>query len=333
MPLFIPLILGAASLLSAGHGVKKGIEAHDDNKAAERINSKAETISENAKRKIEHASEVSMDRLGKLAVEKSIILFGSMNDFINDFVRIKNINFSESEGLNEISKLGDMKREFIELKESTASLSEAAKGGVAGAVGGYLLSSVVHASVLSAVTHGGLAGAAATNHALAILGGGAKAVGGLGMAGGSAVLGGLIAGPAIAIAGSVFASQARTRLNNAHSNLEEAEVFEKQAENTALVLGNVALRASQLTGVLKVLDTFFRSGVENLHSIIENSGEDYSKYTTEERKSVAACITLAKTIKSIIDNKVLNENGELEAASLECLEKGQNTVMLLEEGK
>lgn len=330
MPIFIPLIIGAISAASAAHGVKKSIDATHDLSAAKEKSSLASQLSETAKLNMKNANSRAMDRLEKLANTKIDILAGSMNDFVVNFEKIKNVNFKETEGINELKNFSEYKQEILEIKEATISVKDVAMGGAASVAIGSLVSKGTQAAVLHAVTKGGLAGAAASKHALALLGGGAKAAGGLGMAGGAAVLKGLNIGSAISLAGSIFASQAKKKYNDAESEYLQAEALNEQAINTCIVLNGIMVRASQLCGVLQILNEFFVCGVNNMCNIINTSGEDYSKYSEPDKKSIYACVQLAIAIKAIIDTTLLNADGELEQQSMESLMRGQEYIAQLE---
>lgn len=330
MPIIIPIILGGIAAASAAHGVKKGVDAAHDFSAAKERSAQASLLSESAQRNIKITSERAIDRLEKLANTKIDILVGSMTSFVTNFERIKNVNFQETEGINELKNFGEYKQELLEIKQTTMTVKEFAMGSAASIAGGALLSYGTKAAVLGAVTHGGLAGAAATNHTLALLGGGAKAIGGFGMAGGSVVLGGLIAGPALSLAGSIFASQAKTKLNNAESEYAQAEALNEQAINTCIVLNGIMVRASQLAGILKILNQFFTQSVQYMCNIIDTSGEDYNRYSVDQKKAIYACVQLALTIKAIIDTTLLNADGELEQQSFESLMRGQEYIAQLE---
>lgn len=330
MPIIIPIILGGIAAASAAHGVKKGYDAVQDFSAAKERSGEASFLSEAAQQNIKMTSERAIDRLQKLAYTKMDILSDSMTCFVTNFEKIKNVNFQETEGINELKKMGDYKQDLLEIKDTAVSFKEFAMGSAASIAGGALLSYGTKAAVFGAVTHGGLAGAAATNHTLALLGGGAKAVGGLGMAGGSAILGGLVAGPALSLAGSIFASQAKTKLNNAESEYLQAQAYNEQAINTCIVLDGIMARASQLSGVLKILNGFFKNGIAHMCDIIDSCGLDYNMYSGDQKKSIYACVQLALTVKAIIDTTLLNEDGELEQKSLDSLLRGQEYIAQLE---
>lgn len=330
MPIFIPLLIGAISAASAAHGIKKGIEGANDLSVAKERRNKAEMLSESAKANMENANYRAMDRLEKLADAKIHILSESMSDFVTNFERIKNVNFKETEGINELKNFSEYTQEIFEIKEATIAMKDIAMGGAASVAIGTLISKGTQAAVLGMVTKGGLAGAAASKHALALLGGGAKTVGGLGMAGGAAVLKGLNIGSAISLAGSIFASQAKKKYNEAESEYLQAEALNEQATNTCIVLNGIMVRASQLRGVLQILNRYFVDAVNNMCDIIRNCGEDYSKYNNVDKKSIYACAQLAITIKAIIDTTLLNADGDLEKQSLESLKLGQEYIAQLE---
>lgn len=114
----------------------------------------------------------------------------------------RKVDFTASEGLDELNKLRIDKAAFAELKTMGNIASSLLEGGVTGAASGALAAFGAYsaASALATASTGtaisALSGVAASNATLAFFGGGSLAAGGLGMAGGAAVLGGLVAGPA-----------------------------------------------------------------------------------------------------------------------------------------
>lgn len=330
MPFFIPLILGAVSIASAAHGVKKGIEGANDLSAAKDLRYQAASLSKAAEKNMESANFRAMDRLEKLSVTKLHILSESMSDFIVNFERIKNIEFKESAGIDELKNFSEYKTELLELKEASLEAKDIIKGSAASIAIGTAVSKGTQAAVLHLVTKGGLAGAAASNHTLALLGGGAKAAGGLGMAGGAAVLKGLGIGSAVSLAGSIFASQAKKKYNDAEAEYCQAEALDEHATNTCIILNGIMVRASQLRGVLQILNQYFITNIQDMHNIIETTGEDFRNYSVDEQKSIVGCMHLASTIKAILDTTLLNANGELEQKSLESFQRGQAYIALLE---
>lgn len=146
------------------------------------------------------------------------VLNGTISDFLNVFTQIKNVDFKETEGLDELHRLHIDEQEFVELRSMAHFAGSVAGGAVAGTAGGALAAfgaygaaqALAFASTGTAIS--ALSGAAATNATLAFFGGGSLAAGGLGMAGGTAVLGGLVAGPALLVMGLVAGKAAKKGL-------------------------------------------------------------------------------------------------------------------------
>lgn len=192
-------------------------------------------------------TNVAISDFGK---EKVKVLTGSISDFVSEFKKIKNVDFTESDGMKELHHFSVNSESFKELERASFEAHQVAMNGLAAVGSGALLAYGTYSVVMGGLggllvtaTTGtalsSLSGVAATNATLAWLGGGALSAGGLGMAGGAMVLGGLVAGPALAIGGAMFASQAKTALNNAYSNYDKARAFRVQAKNIGSIEGNL----------------------------------------------------------------------------------------------
>lgn len=337
MPLFIPLLLGAVSAIAAGKGIKDGVKAYDNIEKSKEINSHAERIVNETNTRIEAHKEEATDRVEALGMSKLEILTGTMMDFIDEFGKIKNIVFKNSDGIDELANFDMDSQEFIELQNSVYDAKKIAVNGLAAIGGGTLLAYGAYSAIMggsfalasTGVVIGGLSGAAATNATLAWLGGGALAAGGWGMTGGMVVLGGVVIGPALAIGGSLFASQARKAVNDANSNKEQAHLFEEQGELVCMTLDAIKLRASQLNGMLNILNQYFTQSIVSIKSITEERGYDWCCYTKTEQEQLYLCVQLAKTIKIILDTKLLNDDGELMDQSLDVLRQSEKYIMQL----
>lgn len=90
MPLpLIPLLLGGAALVSAGYGVKKGIDAKDDFEKAERIGKRAKRLHEEAVEEIEKERKITNHEFVNLSKLKVEIFSNQINRLINQFMRLK----------------------------------------------------------------------------------------------------------------------------------------------------------------------------------------------------------------------------------------------------
>lgn len=344
MPLpLIPAIAAGIAAVSAAAGVKKGFEAKRDMNRAKSLNQTSQDIAKESEDFIDMAREKTNEAITELGQEKIRILSTSINEFVQSFEKIKNINLKNSEGIDELRSFNPTSESFKQLKKASFEAKKVAINGLAAVGSGALLAygtySVVMGGlgglIVTATTGtalGTLSGVAATNATLAWLGGGALSAGGLGMAGGMAVLGGLVAGPALAIGGAIFASQAKTALNDAYGNYDKAKVFKKQARNIGIALKGIFTRANQLTELLQKLDVFFVYQVRLLGEIIESKGVNWESYSNEEQQEIYKCVQLAQAIKVILDTSLLKQEGELDETSEQVLENGNQYLAALMQG-
>lgn len=196
LPLLFIGIAAASGMFGIGGTVKAGFDA----KNAKQINKSANELVQESTDYLNAQRLACGNSLTRLGAEKMAVLNGTISDFLNVFTQIKNVDFKETEGLDELHRLHIDKQEFVELRSMAHFAGSVAGGAVAGTAGGALAAfgaygaaqALAFASTGTAIS--ALSGAAATNATLAFFGGGSLAAGGLGMAGGTAVLGGLVAG-------------------------------------------------------------------------------------------------------------------------------------------
>ncbi len=204
----------ATGAVGIGGGVKAGI---DQNKA-KHINANANEIVQYSAEMLEIEKTTVKDALVALGNEKLFILNNSINEFLETFQKIKNVDFRDSDGLDELKNLHIDLKEFDDMQLMVNFAGALAGGTVAGVGGGALVAFGAYgaAQTLAAASTGtaiaSLSGAAATNATLAFFGGGSLAAGGLGMAGGAVVLGGLVAGPALMAMGLIAGAAAHKNL-------------------------------------------------------------------------------------------------------------------------
>ena len=315
MPL--PLVfIGAAALTGAfgvGNVIKAGIDQYDadeTNRLAKRTYRKSTEVYETSR----SACIQELENLGRF---KMTILENRIKPFVEEFGKLNNIVLTETRGTDELQRVCMDNSDFLEIKELESIADKMAEGFASGTMTGALTvfgaygaaSTFATASTGTAIAS--LSGAAATNATLAFFGGGSLAAGGLGIAGGTLVLGGLAAGPALAILGSVVGAQASENKDMAYSHLEEAEAAASELDAMTAVFNGAKNRAYWFIYFLKMLDFFFEDLIDDLHSIITNSGTDYRSYTKNEKITVAEAVSLAKTVKVIIDTPILGLDGDL----------------------
>ena len=323
----IPFLFIGIGAAAGVYGLGKTIKAGVDQKEANQTNERAENIVCLAKGKIETCRKncgTSIDNLGKRKIE---ILNESIKPFISEFEKLKNVELSESKGLDELQKIVLDQKGFTELKELQSMAASMAGGIVSGAMAGAITAFGAYgaAGALATASTGtaiaSLSGAAATNATLAFFGGGSLAVGGLGMAGGTAVLGGLVAGPALAVLGVVVGAKASANLEKAYSNLATAKEFREEMDAASSLCIGIRKRSAMFNRFLLSLNSVFEPLIYEMTKIIEVRGTDFRTFSEQEKKVVAEAMAMAGAIKAILDTPILDEAGNLTSESDKMVEK------------
>lgn len=319
MPL--PLLFIGVAAATGGLGAGKAIKAGVDASHAKRINRSANDIVEASTAQLNAQRFACGKVLRQLGEEKLFVLNHSINTFLDTFSRIKNVDFRDSEGLDELGKLHIDEQDFVELKSMVTFAGSLAGGALAGTAGGALVAfSAYGAAQALAVASTGtaiasLSGAAATNATLAFFGGGSLAAGGLGMAGGTMVLGGLVAGPALLVMGFVAGHAAKKELEKARTNKAEAQQVAAQLDTASLQCETIRRRTCVLYNLLARLDACFLPLVYRMEDILVVEGDDYSQYTSDSKRVIASCASVAVSIKTVLDTPILTDDGLLTDAS------------------
>lgn len=326
----IPLLFIGVAAATGSVGLGKTIKAGVDTNTAKKLNKSANELIEDASSMLDRQRKACGSALEHLGEEKLFVLSSSITEFLNTFSRIKNVDFKESEGLNELSKLHIDTKEFSEMQEMVNFAGSIAGGAVAGTASGALVAfgaygaaqTLAFASTGTAIST--LSGAAATNATLAFFGGGSIAAGGLGMQVGTAVLGGLVAGPALMVMGFVAGSAAKKNLDAAYTNKAEAMQIAEKLDAGSLQCEAIRRRTYMLYNLLARLDSYFLPLVYDMEDIVTSEGENYREYTPESKKKISSCVSIALSIKALLDTPLLSEDGELTKESEEkILEIGQ----------
>lgn len=309
----IPLL----AVVAVGGGVV-GAAVVDDARTtmnrAKEINREAQRKANAATTKHDKTLKSTNDTLADLGKTKISIMASSMNDFVETYKRIRNVDFNDKVGHEELRNFNE---DFRELQKASFNAVELAKGGVGSIAAGALTAAGAYGAVgaLATASTGtaisALSGAAATNATLAWLGGGAIAAGGGGMAVGTMVLGGLVAAPALIITGLFMSSKAEEALNEAKSQLDEAKKYKQNVKNLCTVMEAISARANQIDNLLTALNGKFRPVINQLATLINNRGTDFYNYSAREQDFVHLAASLAKTIKIVIDTSLIREDGSL----------------------
>lgn len=315
MPL--PLLFIGTAVATGLFGAGKTAKAVTDNSKANTINNIANESVNNAKDTLERQRvqvSTSLEELGSL---KLFVLNNSVNAFLHTFEQIKNVDFTESTGLEELENLHIDQRDFEELKELGNFAANVAGGVTAGAVGGALTAIGAYgaAQTFAAASTGTaiatLSGAAATNATLAFFGGGSLAAGGLGMAGGVMVLGGLVAGPALMVMGLITGAKSEEKLEKALENQAQAEEIVAALDTASMKCSAIRRRTYMFYNLLAHLDSYFLKQIWLMEDIVKEEGTDYRLYKPESKKAIAAATSTACSIKAVLDTPILTDEGNL----------------------
>lgn len=322
----IPIILGAAAVSTGGWGIFKGTKAVSDNSKANDVNERAARLHKYITARLQEARDKSRDALDALGRKKLHMCEVPVGKFVKLFEKVQNINPDQFKGLDELANLKQGGENLVSgFRELNLMAESFAKGTLGGAIAGGAVAFGAYsaAGAFAAASTGtaiaGLSGAAATNATLAFFGGGALAAGGFGVAGGMAVLGGIVAGPALAIMGTVMGAKASANLDNARANL--AKVQEAEAEINVMVTACNAItrRADLFTQVLIKLEALMFPQLYSLEYIIETEGCDFAKYKPESKNCIAALCSTAQAVKAILGTALLDEKGALVGKSEDVL--------------
>lgn len=313
----VPIILGVIAAGSALYGACKGIGGAIDHNNASSINKDAKSLVDTASRNVETQRETTNDTLIDYGERKLRAFNGTISGFIETFGRLKNVDVISTPELDKL-KIGDfssqtlagLRQDYQALKDAGLGLGTGLGGGAALAFGAYN-GTMMLAAASTGTAISSLSGVAATNATLAWLGGGSLASGGYGMAGGTMVLGSIVAGPALAIFGHILGNKGEEALNNARSNLEQALTIRDQSILMVDKLEAIEQITSLANTTFSNVNSRLRRAVNNLKDVIENYGDDYRSFSSENREVVFRSVKLAQLIKAMIDTPILDKDGNL----------------------
>lgn len=140
MPLpLIPVIAAGIAAATAAVGVKKGIDAKRDMGKAKALNQTSQDIAKEAEQFVEKARDNTNEAITELGQEKIRILSTSINEFVVNFEKIKNINLKNSEGIDELRNFNPSSESFQQLKDASFEAKKIAINGLAAIGSGALL--------------------------------------------------------------------------------------------------------------------------------------------------------------------------------------------------
>ena len=134
LPLLFIGIAAASGMLGIGGAVKAGVDTNN----AKQINKNANKLVQQSTDCLNAQRLACGNALTQLGAEKLSVLNGTLTAFLDVFTQIKNVDFGETEGLDELHRLHIDEQEFVELRGMANFAGSIAGGAVAGTASGAL---------------------------------------------------------------------------------------------------------------------------------------------------------------------------------------------------
>lgn len=297
MPL--PFILGGLALVAAGYGVKKGIDTLDADCEADEFIEKAESLKEEAKRKVDSAQSSRNQALVRLGKKKLHVLSHTVSNFLDHFHRLNRLRITigtKDTDMQDIQKQVLGTRNLLNQLNTNGIDGDSALGVIAGC--------------------GGLGASGFT--AGAILGGGLAASGLAGVA----VLGGLLAAPALAILGAISADEMEKKRDDAKAYYSQVEVAVKKADvmvdQFQAVRKMADLFIEQITRFEKI---FFSLSIDAI-TTMKKHNYDASHYNQKEKDQLSVTVSTLLSLSAFLKVPIMDEHQKLN-------EKAKETLILM----
>lgn len=310
----IPFLLAGLAVGVGALGVMGHSEAKETNTEARSVARKAEDLYNSEKELLELLQKDVEKELTTLGMQKKHVMETSVKKFLDAYDKIKNIELSESTGLDEISNFALEQQEVFQLREISDVYQSAFAGGAAGAAAGTAIALAVSGSLPIVSSTLSLAGTALTLGEVGLAGGLA----------GSALLSGIsmtpiaaIAGPAIFVSGISASIKADENLEKAKTMRAEAEAAVEKMKISETLLEGIEERAEMFDDLLTELNDMFSECTDLLAETVEKKQDssqqkvDIKSLTKKERDLIAVTRSLAGAVKAVIDVPILNKDGKL----------------------
>ncbi|RVZ21787.1 sortase [Helicobacter pylori] len=306
MPL--PFILAGVALVAAGYGVKKGIDALDADCEADEFIKKAESLKEEATKRLESAQSDCKLAFARFGEKKLRVLSRSVSNFLDHFHRLNRSRII-IEGIN----MQDIQRQVSDARKITNQLNangidgDSAPGVIAGCVG----------LGASSFTAG------------AILGGGLAASGLAGMA----VVGGLLAAPALAILGALSADEMEKKRDDAKAYCSQVEAAVKKADVMIDNLQAVRKMAELFTRQITRIDALFFSLSQDAIATMKKHHYDISLYNQKEKDQLCVTVSTLSSLIAFLKAPIMDEHQKLNKKVQNALNLMRNQINTLESGQ
>lgn len=283
MSLIATAVLGAIGVMGAvGHSCAK-----ETNEKAQKVSRDAQHLYENEKYQLEQTKKKTEEIILKLGETKRSVLDTSMKKFLNSYEKIKHIQFTETVGINEISKLMIDQQGVSDLRKMMDTYYESIESNDATAV-------------VALATVGSL-WASASGLSL--------------MMGTLFKVGGPVALFTTALSSSIKADE---NLEKANAMYAEAEAATEKMKVSETLYGAIFDRTDMFHDLLVDLNEMFSVCSSLLVEMLKKKEVVTFKpkltsqdFTEDELKLIAVTRALAGAVKSVIDTPILSKNGNV----------------------
>lgn len=313
MPL--PFFLGLGAFVAGAAGVGGHLSAKETNEKAQKTAREAQNLYNEARHSLEIAQNNTEKSLLTLGYGKKNVLETSMNQFLKSYDKVKEVKFTESVGINEISKFTIDHQGAIEIRRMTDIYENSFKSGATGAATGAVIALAASGSL--PVVTGTLATAGTAVMAGEV--GVAAGLAGSALSFGAAMTPlAAVAAPVILFTGISASIKADENLEKANTMLSEAKAASAKMKVSETLCYAISERAEMFDKLLIDLNAMFAECSGLMAGVIrKKEGKIFKKklssadFTEDEIKLISVTRALAGAVKSVIDTPMLSNDGEI----------------------
>ncbi len=285
----------------------------------------AQKIYDDAKKDFERQKKETTKSLKELGKIKVNAWSEGMDSFAKSFGSFKNveINHIEDSNMNFIGCDEEPKQMLMNIENATMNANEVAKAGFAAVGTGALVGVAAYGGAMmfgtasTGTAIAALTGAAKTNATLAWFGGGAKAVGGFGMAAGKLVLAGIVIAPIIGVAAAIAGAKGKEKLAEANRIHSEAENAASQMKMISTGMHGIEKMSDNYSDFIKKFgkkfDPFIKEleRIKSAHPLDANGQVDFDSLSLVEQKTLHLSWLMAQIYYHLLATPILTAEGEV----------------------
>ena len=133
--------------------------------------------------------------------------------------------------------------------------------------------------------------------------------------------------------GGLLIHDSKQSFELAKRNMAQANAIAAQADAICIAYDGIANHIDIITDLLQDLGALYIRSLKQIEKILNKNGTIADNYSNEEIDTIYICVALTKLIYKIIDTPVINDNGEIEKASLNAISGGRELLDKINGGK